>query len=89
VFLYLKRHFKLWRITKVVYSDCGLKDLIDTPIQLCHFHQVSLVIRKLTRKQKSEAGKELKELVKTLKNSTKKEFYRHLNEYIRNTKITC
>ncbi|WP_228777458.1 IS256 family transposase, variant Zn-binding type [Lonepinella koalarum] len=58
-----------------------LKDLFDTPIQLCHFHQVAMVIRKLTRNPKSEAGKELKNLVKTLKNSTKNTFYRHLNEW--------
>ncbi len=51
-----------------------LKDLFDTPIQLYQFHQVVLVMRKLTRKPKSEAGKELQELIKTLKKVLKKYF---------------
>nr|WP_267964061.1 transposase [Testudinibacter sp. TR-2022] len=55
-----------------------LKDLLNAPIQMCQFHQVALVIRKLTRKPKSEAGKALKILVKTLKISRKNEFYINL-----------
>ncbi len=58
-----------------------LKDFLDTPTQLCQFHQVAAVIRMLTRKPKSEAGKELKIIVKTLKNSTKNEFYHCLHQW--------
>ncbi|WP_424403957.1 IS256 family transposase, variant Zn-binding type [Pasteurella sp. PK-2025] len=56
-----------------------LKDLFDTPTQMCHFHMVAIVMRKLRKKHKSIAGKELKILVKTLKESLKNEFYRRLH----------
>ncbi|MGX3022342.1 IS256 family transposase, variant Zn-binding type, partial [Ursidibacter sp. B-7004-1] len=56
-----------------------LRDLFDTPIQMCHFHLVVMVMRKLRKKHKSAAGKALKILVKTLKESTKNNFYRHLH----------
>ncbi|WP_420801275.1 IS256 family transposase, variant Zn-binding type [Phocoenobacter skyensis] len=56
-----------------------LRDFLNTPAQLCQFHQIANVIRKLTRNPKSEAGKELKILVKTLKNSSKNEFYINLH----------
>ncbi|WP_386691598.1 hypothetical protein O1Q79_01633 [Lonepinella sp. MS14434] len=56
-----------------------LKDIFDTPIQLCQFHQVAIVTRKLTRNPKSEAGIALKVLVARLKSSLKNEFYRELH----------
>ncbi|MGX3097329.1 IS256 family transposase, variant Zn-binding type, partial [Ursidibacter sp. B-7004-1] len=56
-----------------------LRDLFDTPTQMCHFHLVAMVMRKLRKKHKSVAGKALKILVKTLKESTKNKFYRHLH----------
>ncbi|MDG6481341.1 transposase, partial [Glaesserella parasuis] len=46
-----------------------LKDLFNTPIQMCHFHMVAIVMRKLRKKHQSQAGKELKIIVKTLKES--------------------
>nr|WP_225981398.1 transposase [Mannheimia pernigra] len=52
-----------------------LKDLFDTPTQMCQFHMVAIVMRVLRKKHKSEAGKALKHIVKTLKNSAKNEFY--------------
>lgn len=58
-----------------------LKDIFDTPTQMCQFHLVAMVIRKLTRNPKSVAGKELKALVKTLKNSHKNEFYVRLHHW--------
>ncbi|MGX3014456.1 IS256 family transposase, variant Zn-binding type, partial [Ursidibacter sp. B-7004-1] len=48
-----------------------LRELFDTPTQMCHFHLVAMVMRKLRKKHKSAAGKALKILVKTLKESTK------------------
>ncbi|MDO5652371.1 MAG: hypothetical protein Q4G13_09635, partial [Moraxella sp.] len=30
-----------------------LKDMLNAPIQMCQFHQVAIVMRKLTRKPKS------------------------------------
>ncbi|HDR1925604.1 TPA: transposase [Pasteurella multocida] len=58
-----------------------LKDLFNTPTQMCYFHLVAMVMRKLRKKHKSVAGKELKTLVKTLKDSTKNEFYRYLHQW--------
>lgn len=55
-----------------------LKDLFDIPTQMCQFHMVAIVMRVLRKKHKSEAGKALKHIVKTLKNSAKNEFYVHL-----------
>lgn len=42
---------------------------------------MALILRKLTRKPKSVAGKELKQLSKTLKTSTKSEFYVNLHHW--------
>ena len=56
-----------------------LNDFLNTPTQMCHFHMVAIVIRKLTRKPKSAAGKALKILVKTLKHSTRNAFYKALH----------
>ncbi|WP_051453338.1 hypothetical protein [Glaesserella parasuis] len=57
-----------------------LKDLFNTPIQMCHFHMVAIVMRKLRKKHQSQAGKELKIIVKTLKESHKNEFYLRLHQ---------
>ena len=58
-----------------------LNDFLDTPTQMCHFHQVAIVMRKLRKKHQSLAGKELKIIVKTLKSSTKNEFYMRLHHW--------
>lgn len=52
-----------------------LKDLFGTPTQMCQFHMVAIVMRALRKKHQSQAGKELKVIVKILKASTKNEFY--------------
>ncbi|HJF72786.1 MAG TPA: hypothetical protein K8W15_01100, partial [Gallibacterium anatis] len=56
-----------------------LKDLFNTSIQMCHFHMVAIIMRKLRKKHQSQAGKELKIIVKTLKESHKNEFYLRLH----------
>ncbi|MFB6349166.1 hypothetical protein ACFBZI_07005 [Moraxella sp. ZJ142] len=43
-----------------------LKDLFDTPTQMCHFHMVAIVMRRLRKKHQSLAGKELKVIVKKI-----------------------
>ena len=63
-----------------------LKDLFNTSIQMCHFHMVAIdmvaiVMRKLRKKHQSQAGKELKIIVKTLKESHKNEFYLRLHQW--------
>ncbi|MDO5055692.1 MAG: transposase, partial [Pasteurella oralis] len=50
-----------------------------TPTQMCQFHLVAMVMRALRKKHQSAAGKELKAIVKTLKNSSKNEFYLRLH----------
>ncbi|MWP85915.1 IS256 family transposase, variant Zn-binding type, partial [Glaesserella parasuis] len=37
-----------------------MKDLFNTPVQMCQFHMVAIVMRKLRKKHQSQAGKELK-----------------------------
>lgn len=58
-----------------------LKDLFNTPIQMYHFHMAAIVMRKLHKRHQSQAGKELKIIVKTLKESHKNEFYLKLNQW--------
>lgn len=53
----------------------GLDKLLPgVPMQLCHFHQVQTVNRYLTRRPKSVAACELRELALSLKNSTRAGF---------------
>ena len=51
----------------------------DIPVQLCHFHQVKTVNRYLTRKPKTAAAQDLRELVLTLKNNNRLQFESALN----------
>jgi hypothetical protein len=44
------------------------------PIQMCIFHQVQIVLRYTTRNPKTDCGIDLKNLILTLKNSTKIQF---------------
>ncbi|QIM63832.1 transposase [Pasteurellaceae bacterium Orientalotternb1] len=60
-----------------------LKDFLDTPTQMCQFHLVAMVMRALRKKHQSVAGKELKLIAKTLKASTKNEFYLLLHHWKR------
>jgi hypothetical protein len=60
----------------------GLFD--DIPIQMCHFHQIQIVQRYLTRKPKTQAAIELKKLTLKLTKQTKQNFVTNLdNWYLR------
>ncbi|MDO4776832.1 MAG: hypothetical protein Q4A06_05155 [Cardiobacteriaceae bacterium] len=48
--------------------------LPDVPVQMCHFHQLQIVNRCLTRNPKSAAACELRTLVLNLKSSTETSF---------------
>ncbi|MDO4777817.1 MAG: hypothetical protein Q4A06_10275 [Cardiobacteriaceae bacterium] len=48
--------------------------LPGVPVQMCHFHQVQIINRYLTRNPKSVAACELRALVLNLKNSTETSF---------------
>ncbi|AHG86442.1 Transposase, Mutator [Bibersteinia trehalosi USDA-ARS-USMARC-190] len=68
-------------IIKLVTCDARrglLKDLFGTPTQICQYHMVAIVMRALRKKHQSDAGRELKTIVKTLKESSKNEFYLRL-----------
>ena len=53
----------------------GLNTLLaGISMQMCHFHQVQIVNRYLTRNPKGSAGRELRALVLNLKNSTQTSF---------------
>ena len=57
-----------WDIDAVVCDGKrGLFSLLPhIPTQMCHFHQVAIVIRYITRKPKLTAGKELKNIIHLL-----------------------
>ena len=60
----------------------GLFNLYPTiPAQMCQFHQVAIIRRYLTRNPKTEAGIELKELVKLLTKTDKESFVGGLNDW--------
>lgn len=44
------------------------------PIQLCHFHQVKTILKYTTKRPKTECGRELKDLIMSLKSSVKEDF---------------
>jgi hypothetical protein len=53
----------------------------DIPIQMCHFHQIQIVQRYLTRKPKAQAAIELKKLTLKLTRQTKAEFANSLDNW--------
>lgn len=53
----------------------------DIPVQYCQFHQVKTVTRYLTRKPKTEAGRELRILALSLVNSREEEFTSKLHSW--------
>lgn len=67
-----------WSITGVVIDGKrGVAQVFERegiPVQYCQFHQVKTVTKYLTRKPKTEAGRELRALALRLKDSTEKEF---------------
>lgn len=52
-----------------------LKDVLNAPTQMCQFHLVAIVMRALRKKHQSHAGRELKTIMKSLKSSSRNEFY--------------
>ena len=65
-----------WVFTAAVVD--GRRGLINVfkgiPVQMCQFHQIKIVIRYITTRPKTEAGKELFALVCTLTETTEVEF---------------
>jgi hypothetical protein len=65
-----------WDITGVVLDGKrGVARVFQSlPVQICQFHQVKTVTKYLTRKPKTEAGRELRSIALQLTRSTEKEF---------------
>jgi hypothetical protein len=55
----------------------------NVPIQLCQFHQIAIVRRYTTNNPKTDCGKELKELMKTLTISTREKFENNLIKIVK------
>jgi hypothetical protein len=66
----------------VVDGRRGLANVFkDIPVQVCQFHQLQTVTKYLTRRPKTEAGKELRILALTLTKTDEVTFARCLKEY--------
>jgi hypothetical protein len=51
------------------------------PVQMCQFHQIKQVTKYLTRRLKTDAGKELRDLTLTLTEADETTFTNALNEW--------
>lgn len=58
-----------------------LKVFSDIPVQMCQFHQIKVATKYLTRKPKTDAGKELRALVLTLPKADEATFTQVLNAW--------
>lgn len=69
-------------IAAVIDGRRGLANVFkDIPVQMCHFHQLQTVTKYLTRRPKTEAGKELRTLALTLTKTNEKTFTQALLNY--------
>ena len=66
-------------VAAVVDGRRGLATVFkDIPVQVCHFHQLKTVTKYLSRRPKTEAGRELRALALTLTKSNEQEFSKQL-----------
>ncbi len=72
-----------WVFTAVVVDGRrGLANVFkDIPVQVCQFHQLQTVTKYLTRRPKTEAGKELRSLALTLTKTDEETFTKALEDY--------
>lgn len=72
-----------WTFTAaVVDGRRGLATVFkDIPVQVCHFHQLKIVTKYLTRRPQTDAGRELRILTLTLTKTTEKEFNTKLSAW--------
>ena len=74
---------KKWTFTGAVVD--GRRGLVavfkDIPVQICQFHQIKQVTKYLTRRPKTEAGRELRTLSLTLTKTNEATFTKTLNEW--------
>lgn len=74
---------KGWTFTAAVIDGRrGLANVFkDIPVQMCHFHQMQTVTKYLTRRPKTEAGRELRALALTLTKTDELTFTKALLKY--------
>lgn len=74
---------KGWEFTAaVVDGRRGLASVFkDIPVQICQFHQIQRVTKYLTRRPRTDAGKELRTLALTLTKTDEKTFTQALTTY--------
>jgi len=79
--LKLEQHgFEL--IGAVIDGKPGLFEVFrDIPVQMCHFHQIAIISRYLTRRPKLEAGQELRMLTLTLPYTIEEKFSAGLHQW--------
>lgn len=72
-----------WTFTATVIDGRrGLATVFkDIPVQVCHFHQLQMVTRYLTRRPKTEAGQKLRSLALTLTRTNQKTFTKVLTAW--------
>ena len=74
---------KGWTFTAVVVD--GRRGFLNVfkgiPLQICQFHQIKQVIKYLTRRPRTDAGRELKALVLTLTDTDEETFTNALNDW--------
>jgi len=82
---YARKHLESlgWTfLAAVVDGRRGLANVFrDIPVQVCQFHQLQTVTKYLTRRPKTEAGKELRALALTLTKGDEETFIRALEVY--------
>jgi hypothetical protein len=74
---------KGWTFTAAVIDGRrGLANVFkDIPVQMCHFHQLQTVTKYLTKRPRTEAGKELRALALTLTKTDEVTFTKALQAY--------
>jgi len=66
-------------VAAVIDGRRGLATVFkDIPVQMCHFHQLQIVTKYLTRRPQTEAGQKLRKLALTLTRTNKKSFSKAL-----------
>jgi hypothetical protein len=60
---------------------CARAVFSDLPTQMCHFHQILIITKYLTKRPKMEAGKKLRKITLLLTKSNEKEFTILLNNW--------
>lgn len=71
-----------WKVKAIISDGKGLgQDFFGTPIQMCHFHQLRIITKYLTKNPILEANIELRRLALKLTKTDKESFSGWLNEW--------